>query len=169
MTSFLFHTTWQKTSYFCVSKPLVPQHIISWLIKYTLAPHIGITSPLNSYTSLFIPSVSWINKQAFIYSGYITLNWITKSLEGLTRNYCRYQRANCLIMHFMCLISTNKILIFMGKMSSMRDNTIFVKARYIFAKERAFDHNFSMCCCLLTVPSCCLWHSALTIQKRPVL
>lgn len=125
--------------------------------------------PLNNYTSLFIPSVSWINKQAFIYSGYLTLNWITKSLEGSTRNYCSYQRANWLIMHFMCLISTNKILIFMGKMSCMRDNTIFVKARYIFAKERAFDHNFSMCCCLLTVPSCCLWHSALTIQKRPVL
>lgn len=124
--------------------------------------------PTYSYTFLFTPSVSWLNRQAFIYSWYLTLNWISKSLERPTRNDNSYQRTNCVIIRFVCLISTNRTLIFMGKVSSMRNTTIFAKARYIFAKERTFDYNFSMCC-FLKLASFRLLHSVLTILKGPCL
>lgn len=51
----------------------------------------------------------------------------------------------CTHAHFVCLISINRILVFMGKMFSMRNNIILAKARCIFAKKRPLDYNFGTC------------------------
>ena len=76
---------------------------------------------------------------------------------------------SCTHTHFVCLISANRILIFTGKMFSMRNNPMLAKVGCISAKERPLTITLACVVRLLNLACLCLLHSFLTIQKRPCL
>lgn len=157
---------------------LVFQKVISPTTYYfiTHEMYIGSTrryqQPTCSYTFLFLPSVSRLTD---IYLR-LTLRWITKSLErpsmmrAITKGHTAIMPVcvhSCTHTRFVCLINANRILIFTGKMFSVRNSPMLAKVGCIFARERPLTITLGCVGHLMNLACLCLLHSFLTIQKRP--